>query len=219
MKKKRNIVLCRIVSVIVMLTAFHVNVKAQAAADQLYLEGRKLAQVMTVKSQKAAIGKFKGAKVIYTKASKKKLCDKEISICKETIRKIPCPKPPKPPRPKPENNAGEKVEVADSTVTQAPDGVLLELSHTALDFKAYPKEGYTQTVDVKCNYDWEITENPEWVNIFISEDKTKINISVKDNESGDKRAGVVEIASHGKRATLIINQGRSSKLRKLTRKI
>lgn len=218
MKKKRNIVLCRIVSIIVMLTVFHVNVKAQA--DQLYLEGKKLAQVMTVKSQNAAIGKFKGAKVIYTKASKKKLCDNEISKCNKNIQKIIGPKPPKPPRPKPEdNNAGEKVEAADSTVTQAPDGVLLELSHTALDFKAYPKKGYTQTVDVKCNYDWEIAERPEWVNTFTSEDKTKINISVKDNESGDKRAGVVEITCHGKRARLIINQGKSSKLRKLTRKI
>lgn len=215
MKKKRNIVLCRIVSIIVMLTAFHVNVKAQTAADRLYLEGIKLAQVMTIKSQNAAIDKFKGAKVIYTKASKKKSCDEEISKCRMRIRLIP--HPPKPPRPKPGDNVGEKVEVADSVAMPTLDDVSLVLSKTTLDFKAHPKEGYTQTVEVKCNYDWEISEKPEWVNTFISEDKTKINISVKDNESGDKRAGVVEITCHGKRATLIINQGK--KLRIFTRKI
>lgn len=197
-----------------MLTAFHVNVKAQAAADRLYLEGRKLAQVMTIKSQKAAIKKFEGAKVIYTKASKKKLCDEEISKCR---RRIPGPNPPKPPIPKPDDNAGEKVEVADSVAMPASDDVSLVLSKTTLDFKAHPKDGYTQTVDVKCNYDWKISEKPEWVNTFISEDKTKINISVKDNESGDKRAGVVEITCHGKRATLIINQGKSRRI--FTRKI
>ncbi|MBO5232784.1 MAG: BACON domain-containing protein [Prevotella sp.] len=214
MKKKRNIVLCRIVSIIVMLTVFHVNVKAQA--DQLYLEGKKLAQVMTVKSQNAAIGKFEGAKVIYMRANKKKLCDKEISICRENIKKIKGREPKKPQKPEP---SPVDPVVADSVAMPASDDVSLVLSKTTLDFKAYPKEGYTQTVEVKCNYDWKITEKPEWVNTFFSEDKTKINISVKDNESGDKRAGVVEITSHGKRATLIINQGKSSKLRKLTRKI
>lgn len=213
MKKKRNIVLCRIVSIIVMLTAFHVNVKAQTAADRLFLEGKKLARVMTIKSQNAAIKKFEGAKGKYIRADNKKLCDKEISNCKKNIEKIkPRPKPKPKPKPSPVDSV-----VADSVAMPASDDVSLVLSKTTLDFKAYPKEGYTQTVDVKCNYDWEITENPEWVNIFISEDKTKINISVKDNESGDKRAGVVEITSHGKRATLIINQGKSRRL--FTRKI
>lgn len=213
MKKKRNIVLCRIVSIIVMLTAFHVNVKAQTAADRLFLEGKKLARVMTIKSQNAAIKKFEGAKGKYIRADNKKLCDKEISNCKKNIEKIkPRPKPKPKPKPSPVDSV-----VADSVAMPASDDVSLVLSKTTLDFKAYPKEGYTQTVEVKCNYDWEITENPEWVNIFISEDKTKINISVKDNESGDKRAGVVEITSHGKRATLIINQGKSRRL--FTRKI
>lgn len=215
MKKKRNIVLCRIVSIIVMLTAFHVNVKAQTAADRLFLEGKKLARVMTIKSQNAAIKKFEGAKGKYIRADNKKLCDKEISNCKKNIEKIkPQPKPK--PKPKPKPSPVDSV-VADSVAMPASDDVSLVLSKTTLDFKAHPKEGYTQTVEVKCNYDWEISEKPEWVNTFISEDKTKINISVKDNESGDKRAGVVEITCHGKRATLIINQGKSRRI--FTRKI
>ena len=80
-------ILRKISMCIVMLCATLVAT-AQSNGDKLFKEGKKLQQVMTVKSQNDAIKKFQGAKTLYTSADKKALCDDEISTCKKNISKI-----------------------------------------------------------------------------------------------------------------------------------
>lgn len=61
---------------------------AQNAADQLFMQGQNFASVMKINSQKSAILKFKAAKVKYMTADKKKMCDNQIAICNQTIKKL-----------------------------------------------------------------------------------------------------------------------------------
>ena len=74
-----------------MVMAFMLCVAAVALAqngDKLFIDGQKLQQTMTVAFQNAAIQKFKAAKVAYTTADKKKMCDNQIAICNKNISQI-----------------------------------------------------------------------------------------------------------------------------------
>ena len=58
---------------------------AQSNGDKLFMEGQALQQKQTIVSQRQAIKKFEAAKVVYTSADKKKMCDNQITICNKNI--------------------------------------------------------------------------------------------------------------------------------------
>ena len=61
---------------------------AQSSGDKLFMEGQRLQQTQTVNAQNQAIKKFQAAKVVYTTADKKKMCDNQISICQSNIASL-----------------------------------------------------------------------------------------------------------------------------------
>ena len=175
------------------------NLMAQSSrGDKLFLEGQNLQKTMTIASQNAAIKKFNQAKVAYSSADKKSMCDNQIGICHENIKRIKQPKPVKKEEPKP--------EVKDTVVSLAVD---------RLAFKSNPK-GATQSVKVECNYDdWQIANKPDWVSIYITEDRKKFSVEVEENDSDDPRSGVVVVQCEDKIVNLVINQNKRSFFKKI----
>ena len=81
---KKNSLYRFLFSLAVFLLPF--TIQAQTNADNLFLQGQNLQKTMTVASQNAAIKKFQAAKVLYTTASKKSMCDNQIAACNTNIR-------------------------------------------------------------------------------------------------------------------------------------
>ena len=77
------------------------SVFAQANADKLFNEGKKLMEKGTRQSYAQAIKKFKAAKALYATEAKKKLCDDQIRLCKPSPTPNPKPKPKPEPTPEP----------------------------------------------------------------------------------------------------------------------
>lgn len=73
---------------IMMFFALSSTLMAQTNGDKLFMEGQELQQTRTVVAQNKAIKKFQAAKVVYTSADKKKMCDNQITICKGIIASI-----------------------------------------------------------------------------------------------------------------------------------
>lgn len=76
-------VIRRIVTVIMLMMVM--SVSAQSNGDKLFMEGQALQQKQTIASQNQAIKKFEAAKIVYTTAEKKKMCDNQIAICNNNI--------------------------------------------------------------------------------------------------------------------------------------
>ena len=221
MKIIRNI---RIVFAILMF-AFGINGFAQTNGDKLFLEGQKLQQTQTLVAQNQAIKKFQAAKIIYTAAEKKTMCDNQIAICYNNIKAIN--QRAKAARAanvakrndknkKEEDTKAQEAEKAVAKVT--PKDVTLTLSKSRLDFKYNPKEGQTQSVSVKCNYkDWEISSKPDWVTVYLAENK--FSVEVKANMTDGARSGVIKVKCHDKEVDLVVNQKKASSLQKKLDKI
>lgn len=199
--------------------------KAQSSqGDKLFQEGQKLQQTMTKASQNAAIKKYAAAKTFYTAASSKAMCDNQIAICRKNIQSIG--KPVIKPRSKPVrthddgNSTTEEVAQPVTPAVKKLTNVSLALSEKRLDFKAMPKEGATQSVKVDCNYDeWEIDKKPDWVTVYVSEDKKKFSVEAQANSTGEERSGVVTIKCGDKEEDLVINQKKENTVGKVVGKI
>lgn len=191
---------------------------AQTDADNLYLEGQKLQQTMTVAKQNEAIKKFNAAKVLYTSSSKKTMCDNQITQCKKNISSIKATAAAK----KKAQEAKKEEDVVEEqpkeeVKVETHKDVQLSLSESALQFKRKPKDGATQSVVVTCNYDdWEITSKPDWVTISIA--TGKFYVEVEEN-AGDERSGVIRVKCGDKEVDLVINQKGPGTMKKLTNKV
>ena len=197
-----------IIGVLALITAL--SASAQSKGDQLFLEGQKLQQTMTISSQNQAIKKFEAAKVVYTSTDKKTMCDNQISQCKKNISSL---------RKKATTTTTKKEEPVEEEPKEEPvvvethKDVQLSLSATHLDFKYKPKEGEMQSVDVTCNYDdWEIVSHPDWVTVYTA--TAKFSVEVTRNKEDDARSGIVTVKCGDKEVDLIINQKKASKLEK-----
>lgn len=202
-----------------LMLCFTVSAAAQSNADKLFMEGQQLMKTMTVDKQQQAIKKFTAAKIAYTPAEKKQMCDNQITICNKNIQTI---------REK-AKAAQQKKQQQDSEAQQQQQqqpepvkkdthkNVQLELSKTRLDFKAEPKEGYTQTVKVKCNYDdWSIAEKPDWVTISVAGSEFWVKV---DNNAGDDRSGIVKVQCGNVVKDLIINQSKLKGFKKMVKSV
>ncbi len=173
---------------------------AQADADQLFIEGQNLQQKMTITAQNSAIKKFQAAKVIYVAQARKDMCDNQIAICNKNIQTIRAER-------KAKEQASQPQPVAQDTVqVDTHKDVSLQLSKAFVEFKASPKDGYTQSVKVTCNYDdWIIAEHPDWVTVYKTENK--ISIEVEDYSEGEEdRSGMIVIKCGDTTASLAVNQ-------------
>lgn len=191
-----------------------VNVMAQSNGDKLFMEGQQLQQVQTIESQNAAIKKFRAAKVVYTTAEKKTICDNQIAICYNNINAIRS-------KSKVTDNgqkAGKKEVTGDKPKRNVRRNVELSLSETRLDFKYKPKEGATQSVKVNCNYDdWVIASSPEWVTVYLSENKFTVEAS--ENTEDEDRAGVIVVQCGDKEVDLVVNQDKKKGVDKIVGKV
>lgn len=95
---------------------------AQKKADKLFLEGQELQKVMTIESQEKAIKKFKSAKAIYRSDERRGMCDNQIEVCNNNIKRIK-EKERKPDNPQPTTN--HRRTIPDST----PQPVLREVTN------------------------------------------------------------------------------------------
>ena len=181
-------------------------VNAQADADKLFREGQELQKVMTEDSQNKAIKKFRSAKVIYVSAEKKASCDSQIAICNNNVKKIrnKGPKGDKG-KNKVENKPSPEPEPEPTPVAKTRRDVELSISESRLDFKKKPKNGATQSVKVKCNYDdWRVAAKPDWGEVYTAKDK--FTVECYENPDDDGRSGIVTIKCDDVQCDLIINQ-------------
>ena len=212
MKVMSLVKFCRML-VFVLMLCVPAGMVAQSNGDKLFMEGQQLQQVQTIASQNAAIKKFRAAKVVYTTAEKKKICDNQIAICNNNIRAI---------RAKSSSGSGsQNTTQSGTTVTSKKEthkNVELSLSETRLDFKSKPKEGATQSVEVECNYDdWEIASNPEWVTVYLSE--KKFTVEAEENTGEEDRSGVIVVKCGDKEVNLVVNQDKRKNVEKVMDKV
>lgn len=212
MKVMSLVKFCRML-VFVLMLCVPAGMVAQSNGDKLFMEGQQLQQVQTIASQNAAIKKFRAAKVVYTTAEKKKICDNQIAICNNNIRAI---------RAKSSSGSGSQNTTQSGTTViskkETHKNVELSLSETRLDFKSKPKEGATQSVEVECNYDdWEIASNPEWVTVYLSE--KKFTVEAEENTGEEDRSGVIVVKCGDKEVNLVVNQDKRKGVEKVMDKV
>ena len=183
-------------------------VNAQPDAERLFREGQELQKVMTEDSQNKAIKKFRSAKVIYVSAEKKASCDNQIAICNSNVKKIRGQGPAntkKKKNDKVENKPSPEPEPEPTPVAKTRRDVELSISESRLDFKKKPKNGATQSVKVKCNYDdWRVASKPDWVEVYTAKDK--FTVECYENPDDDGRSGIITIKCDDVQCDLIINQ-------------
>lgn len=215
-----------VVALIFAICWFPTSSWGQSNGDKLFMEGQNLQKVMTVASQNAAIKKFRAAKIVYTNASNKTMCDNQIAICNNNLKNLAkgggATSTSKRRTTTKGKNSSEKKKETESPSVETPKvtkrNVKLSLSESRLDFKATPKEGATQSVGVDCNYsDWAIKSKPEWITVYTTKDK--FSVEAQENATGEDRSGVVTVKCGDKEVDLVVNQNKESTVNKVVGKI
>lgn len=177
------------------------NIQAQNAGDKLFAQGQKLQMTQTVQAQKQAIAKFVSAKKAYDSATKKTMCDNQISICRNNIKTITQ-------KPKIQK---KKIIVTQSSETfeeklpeKKKEPVRLSLSVSYLEFKAAGKVSDNYEVVVSCNYDDWTYKCPDW--IHVSQNDNRIVVTADPNKTNEERSGILAVLCQGEKAELRISQ-------------
>lgn len=183
---------------------------AQNACDNLFADGVKLQQTMTISSQRKAIEQFEKAKICYDSQAKKDLCDQQITACRNIIAQIRRAneiEKEKQQVPQPSSAATNQDEnKPDDATVDERDDVQISFDKTYVKFKG--KGGEFQKVKVVCNYDdWEVVEAPEWINYSRSENNGLV-IEATQNPNKVERSGVLKISCGGTDASLTIIQSK-----------
>ena len=187
-------IVTKICLTILFLLCSLVNTFAQTNGDKLFMEGQKLQQTQTVAAQKRAIRKFQSAKVVYTSADKKKMCDNQISICNNNITSIK--------KGTGRNDRGQK----DSTPSEktvpfsiSQDQVLFDgekIGSVIVNVQAPSKE-----------WSYDLPEGIEGESSFVevskNSDSTSLNISAKANSTTIARTQTINV-THGSSVKKII---------------
>lgn len=216
-----------VVALVFAVFSFPVSSWGQSNGDKLFMEGQNLQKVMTVASQNAAIKKFRAAKIVYTNASNKTMCDNQIAICNNNLKTLSkgggaASTGKKRTTTKGKTTGNEAKKGTETPAAEVPKAtkrnVKLSLSESRLDFKATPNEGATQSVDVDCNYnDWAIKSKPDWITVYTTKDK--FSVEAQENATGEDRSGVVTVKCGDKEVDLVVNQNKESAVNKVVGKI
>lgn len=194
-----------IVTVIILMTS--IVVSAQSNGDRLFMEGQAFQQKQTIVSQNQAIKKFRAAKVVYTSADKKKMCDNQIAICYSNISSL---------RKGTQKGNKEKIQIVS---VHEPN---LSLSQSTICFDGDKKGTATITVDAPSEK-WEfktsdgIDGESNFVKATKSVDSKSLNIEVDANPYTIKRhqsvialyqniADTLLVEQRGKDVTLTTNE-------------
>jgi hypothetical protein len=173
------------------------SVTAQTNGDKLFLEGQQLQKVLTIDSQNQAIKKFQSAKVVYTTADKKTMCDNQITICNNNIASI---------------RRSRKSTTSQHAVPQ------LVLSQKELVFDG-DKGGVLNVAVTAASMDWSfavstgVDGEQDFAKVTRSNDAKSIDIAVDPNPTTIDRlqtvtvtfgesSEVISILQHGKTVTL-----------------
>lgn len=189
--------------VLVLMMSLSANSYAQSG-DKLFMDGQQLQQTMTVASQKAAIKKFQAAKVVYTTADKKKMCDNQISICNKNIASL-----------RKGGSSGKEQQA------HTPQKIVFSLSQNKVEFDG-DKVGSVNIKVEASSTDWSFTVPSgldgmgNFLQVTRSSDAKSIDISTKANDKtltreqlinvdfGDMRESI-KVKQNGKAVTLSTN--------------
>lgn len=195
MKKKNKIQLLRHTFVIIMLMVAMVGY-GQSNGDKLFMEGQALQQKQTIASQNQAIKKFEAAKVVYTTADKKKMCDNQIAICNNNISSLK--------RVLPKGNKEKKQTVAVQEVK-------LALSKNSILFEG-DKKGISSIAVTAPSTDWSfkssdgIKGEENYVIATRSSDAKSIDIEVEANPTTLERHQSFVVSYESAADTLLVSQ-------------
>lgn len=195
--KIRNKILLWLKSVAtVLLLMAATTVSAQSNGDKLFMEGQALQQKQTIASQNQAIKKFEAAKVVYTSADKKKMCDNQIAICNNNISSL-----------KRVSSKGGKEKKQTVTVQETK----LALSKNFILFDGDKKGVYSIAVTAP-SIDWSFKSSDgvegeeNFVKATRSSDAKSIDIEVEANPSTLERHQSFVVTYESTTDTLLVSQ-------------
>lgn len=196
-----------------MLTLIFCSVAAmaQSKADQLYNEGLRYQQTMTVQAQNNAISKFKKAKIAYDSADKKAKCDQAIAVSNNIIKSL-SGKGNSNNNNNTGNNGGsgkdkknDKTNTTTTTIVKAEP--TLEVDRSQFEF---PPSGGTIRINVKTNQSsWDVKVDEAYGGtpfVSVKKEASYVSISVPDNNSAAQRSQNVAITAGGLTRTVSIRQ-------------
>lgn len=167
-------------------------VVAQSNGDNLFMEGQKLQQSMSIASQNQAIKKFKAARVVYTTKEKKKMCDNQISICNNNIASI--------------KKGAKRKQAEEEQPETAP--VRLSIQQKLITVN-YEKVEEVEVAVVAASKAWDVQpmeSGSQFVSILRGRDSTKIRLKVLDNELTIERQQSFIVSLGDERDTLVVTQ-------------
>lgn len=174
---------------------------AQSSGDKLFMEGQKLQQTQTVAAQNQAIKKFQAAKVVYTAADKKKMCDNQISICQSNISSL-------------KKGTGKKTTKA-TVKTDNVEEVKFALSQNHIEFDG-DKDGEYNIAVTAPTTDWSfnlavgIDGEQSFAKVSRSNDAKSIQVKVDANNSTlDRRQSLTVALGNDSHVVTIIQYGKS----------
>jgi len=169
-------------------------VMAQSNGDKLFMEGQSLQRTQTIASQNAAIKKFQAAKVVYSTADKKRMCENQIAICNSNISSI-------------RRSSSRKVVVREPE----PDEASFSLEQSHVEFEG-GKNGSANVVVNAKTMDWtfSVPENVEgggnFARVNRSNDGKSVDIEVDANPKTLERRQTVNVNYSGDAEVLTIVQ-------------
>lgn len=180
----------------ILLLMVSTTVSAQSNGDKLFMEGQALQQKQTIASQNQAIKKFEAAKVVYTSADKKKMCDNQIAICNNNISSL-----------KRVSSKGSKEKKQTVTVQETK----LALSKNFILFDGDKKGVYSINVTAP-SIDWSFKSSDgvegeeNFVKATRSSDAKSIDIEVEANSSTLERHQSFVVSYESTTDTLLVSQ-------------
>lgn len=185
----------RLIAVMLSVVVFTMSVVAQTSGDKLYNDGLALQKTMTVKSQNAAIDKFRKAKKIYDSSAKKTQCDQAISVSQNIIKQLGS------------GSLGKGI-IKEKNKKIEEEAPTLEISNSSFDIS---EDGIEVTVNVSTNQsNWEVYAVPSANGeTFLKVEKAsdnKIRIIVPANESAEERTQNAYVETGALRKEITVNQ-------------
>jgi len=188
----------------ILLLCVAVTSFAQSNGDKLFMEGQKLQQTQTIASQNKAIKKFRSAKVVYTTADKKKMCDNQITICNNNIASL-------------KKGGNKKVKTShDSAPTKNTSSFSLSQNHIEFDGEKSGKvvvNVQAPTLDWTFNLPEGVDGETNFVEVTRSNDAKSLEISADANPTTIMRKQTVNVTHKSSSKKIIIKQeGKAVKL-------
>lgn len=188
----------------IFMLLFSLFVSAQSNGDKLFMEGQKLQQTQTVAAQKQAIRKFRSAKVVYTTADKKKMCDNQIKICNSNIASLSGGK-------KKSNQRQGQVQ----SVTNVESRVNLSVSKSSIRFDGDSPGTFSVQVTASST-DWTfnvpegVDGNESFAKVTRSDDAKSLEIEVGTNPTTLERHQKINVTQGNvTRVISILQTGKS----------